>query len=325
VPPSAPSACAGCPRQPDRIVRTDVPGATGALPPLPGVYRFRDRRDRVLYVGRAADLRSRVRSYWGSLPERRHLRRMVSQVERIEAIVCQSRHEAAWLERSVLEHRMPRWNRTPGGQELPVWLRVTDRSVELDHMGIPGGDRFGPYLGMVQARGAAEALDRVYPFRFAVARTGAERDMARIRGVTPTDGPRLRASVMAVLSGDPTAAAQATAELLVRRQRAVDVLDFERAGIIQRELDGLSWILEPSRVVDGGPDLDAHGWADGMLVTFQLRGGRIADWLVHPASETQARPLVTATPDPWRTFATENAVLAAALGRDATWLCGNYT
>src|SRR6188472_2038143 len=139
-----------------------APDHSNALPSRPGVYRFRDQRGRTLYVGRAADLRSRVRSYWGALPDRRHLRRMVAQVDRIEAVVCGTRHEAAWLERCMLEHRMPRWNRTPGGQELPVWLLVTDQGVELEHRSVPTGERFGPYLGAVQARGAADALDRIY-------------------------------------------------------------------------------------------------------------------------------------------------------------------
>jgi excinuclease ABC subunit C len=166
---------------------------------------------------------------------------------------------------------------------------------------------------VVQAREAAAALDRIHPFRYASARTGAERDMARIRGVAPSDGPRLRASVIAVLSGDPAAREAAFEALIARRQAAADALDFERAATIQRELDGLAWVLEPSRVIDDGPDLDAHGWAAGVLLTFRIRDGRIADWLAHPCTETEARPLVACSPDHWRAFATENAALAAAL------------
>jgi excinuclease ABC subunit C len=241
---------------------------------------------------------------------------MVSQVVRIEAVVCQSRHEAAWLERSVLEHRMPRWNRLAGGLELPVWLRVAEQGLAVEHRHAPG-ERFGPYLGVLQARAAADALDRIYPYRFASARTGAERDMARIRGVMPSDGSRLRAQVVATLAGDPEARELAFTALVERREAAVDALDFERAATIQRELDGLAWILEPSRVVVGGSDVDVHGWADGVLVTFQLRAGRVADWLARPSSESEARPLLTATPDHWQAFATENAALAAALGATA--------
>ncbi|WP_433306870.1 GIY-YIG nuclease family protein [Actinoplanes sp. CA-030573] len=95
-----------------------------ALPVAPGVYRFRDGAGRVLYIGRATQLRGRVASYWGDLRDRRHLRRMVPQIARIEAVACDSVHEAAWLERNLLERAKPRWNRIRGGTEVPVYIRL---------------------------------------------------------------------------------------------------------------------------------------------------------------------------------------------------------
>src|SRR5690242_21846399 len=95
-----------------------------ALPAAPGVYRFRDARGRVLYVGRATALRDRVGSYWTDLGDRRHLLRMVPLIARIEAVACDSVHEAAWLERNLLERAKPRWNRIRGGTEVPVCIRL---------------------------------------------------------------------------------------------------------------------------------------------------------------------------------------------------------
>jgi excinuclease ABC subunit C len=63
------------------------------------VYRFRDAAGKVLYLGRAASLRCRVVSYWGDLGDRAHLAVMVGRIARVEAVVCDSAHEAAWLER----------------------------------------------------------------------------------------------------------------------------------------------------------------------------------------------------------------------------------
>ena len=97
------------------------------LPPAPGVYRFRDATGRVLYLGRATSLRSRVASYWGDLGDRAHLAPMVARVARVEAVACDSVHEAAWLERNLLQARKPPWNRAPnGGQESEVWIRLSD-------------------------------------------------------------------------------------------------------------------------------------------------------------------------------------------------------
>jgi excinuclease ABC subunit C len=64
-----------------------MPAAVRQLPHRPGVYRFVGARGRVLYVGRAVDLRRRVASYWGDLGDRRHLQRMVSAVKRVQAVV----------------------------------------------------------------------------------------------------------------------------------------------------------------------------------------------------------------------------------------------
>ncbi len=97
------------------------------LPAAPGVYRFRDAAGRVLYLGRATHLRGRVASYWGDLRDRAHLAPMVSRVARVEAVACDSVHEAAWLERNLLRARKPPWNRAPdGGQESQVWIRLSD-------------------------------------------------------------------------------------------------------------------------------------------------------------------------------------------------------
>jgi excinuclease ABC subunit C len=107
--------------------RPGPPAAVRALPREPGVYRFRDARGRVLYIGRAVSLRRRVTSYWGDLGSRGHLAPMVPRIARVQALVCASGHEAAWLERNLLEEGLPPWNRTPGDQEVPVYIRLDRR------------------------------------------------------------------------------------------------------------------------------------------------------------------------------------------------------
>jgi len=98
-----------------------------ALPDLPGVYRFRDQNGRLLYVGRATSLRSRVGSYFTVLHDRRHLRRMIPQIVRVEALVLASVHEASWVERNLHYRSLPRWNRTRGDAEVPQVLELDDR------------------------------------------------------------------------------------------------------------------------------------------------------------------------------------------------------
>ena len=145
------------------------PVSAAALPQAPGVYRFRDRAGRVLYIGRAVSLRRRVLSYWGDLGDRAHLAPMVARIARIEAVTCDSAHEAAWLERNLLEHRRPPWNRTPGGQEAEVWIRLSASprrpGLTVVRQSAPGD--FGPYLGGQKVRDAVSGLGRVLPLGYA--------------------------------------------------------------------------------------------------------------------------------------------------------------
>jgi excinuclease ABC subunit C len=127
-----------------------APAAAARLPSGPGVYRFRDGRGHALYIGRAVNLRRRVRSYWGELGDRRHLARMVARVVRVEALACDSEHEAAWVERNLLETQRPHWNRMLGGLETPVFIRLDPRAraprLDTVHMVEPvrgRGDRGG--------------------------------------------------------------------------------------------------------------------------------------------------------------------------------------
>ena len=310
------------------------------LPATPGVYRFRDARGRALYVGRASQLRRRVASYWGDLRGRRHLGRMVARIVRVEAVACESEHEAAWLERNLLERSMPPWNRTAGGQEVPVYLRLDARpggpGLTVAHAGPvtasaaaasapTGGDRdvrcFGPYLGGDRVRLAVTGLHRVLPLAYAgTGLTGSARDMAATLGVRPGDRERLVATLAAVLGREPDAVAAVRAELAARRERAAGALAFELAGRLHAELDAVDWLTSPQRVTLGSAadaadarEATVHGWAGGVLVRFEIRAGRLDSWTQRACKEAAARPHLAASPAGWADFAHRNAELAAAL------------
>jgi excinuclease ABC subunit C len=287
------------------------------LPSAPGVYRFRDGGGRVLYIGRATELRSRVASYWSQLAGRRHLRPMVAAVARVEAVVCDSVHEAAWLERNLLEERLPRWNRTPGGAEVPVYLsldpRPNSRGLKVTHHPGPGLN-FGPYLGGLRARQAASALHRLHPLAYATSTlTGAEREMAQRRGVRAADRAALVAAATAILRREPDAVAAARAQLTDLRDQASKSHAFEHAGRLQSELEALEWIVCPQRATTGDGDFVVHGWADGILVRFTVRGGRVREWSLRRSAERSARTHLAGTPPDWTAYARRNAELAAAL------------
>jgi excinuclease ABC subunit C len=294
-----------------------------ALPAEPGVYRFHDAGGRVLYIGRATSLRSRVGSYFGQLSDRRHLAAMVARIAAVQAVICESEHEAAWLERNLLERRLPPWNRTAGGQEVAVCIAVADsprspglKVVHADAVSANSGVRhFGPYLGGARVRLAAAGLRRIYPLGYAAdGQAGSVADMARRRGVNASDRAGLLAALAAVLDRDPGAVADVRIQLTRRRDAAAAAERYELAGRIQAELAAIDWVVCPQRAtVLESAAASLAGWADGMLVTFEVTGGRMSDWQQRPCSQAAAQRRLAATPPQWRDFAKRNATLAARL------------
>jgi excinuclease ABC subunit C len=292
------------------------------LPLTPGVYRFRDATGRPLYLGRATSLRSRVASYWGDLGGRAHLRAMMTRVARVEAVACDSVHEAAWLERNLLLASKPPWNRAPaGGQEVEVWIRLRDDprapGVAVVHeRNEDEKDRhFGPYLGGRQVRLAVSGLGRVFPLNYAGSElTGTRHALAGIRGVTGGDGAALAANIAAVLGRDPAAVTSLKASLVERRDAASAILAFELAAKLQQEIEAVDWVTAEQKVTrPERADHDVHGWSDGTLVSFAVREGRLAGWTRRACGEATARRHLERTPPEWTPFAQRNAELAARI------------
>ena len=292
------------------------------LPASPGVYRFSDAAGRVLYLGRAASLRRRVVSYWGDLGDRGHLAPMVTRIARLEAVVCDSAHEAAWLERNLLRAFLPPWNRAPsGGQEKEVWIRLSGSArvpgVAVVHRPSPspGARHFGPYLGGLQVRRAASGLSRVLPLAYAGSPpSGTRRELARALGVTAGERDELAQKVAAVLDRDPAAIAAVRERLSARRDAAAAALAFEFAARLHHELEALAWVTAEQKVTRATPDdFDVCGWADGRLIHFTVRRGRLSGWTQRACGEAACCWLVAATPPEWAGFAHRNAELAARL------------
>jgi excinuclease ABC subunit C len=296
--------------------------AIAGLPLTPGVYRFRDAAGQVLYLGRATVLRRRVASYWLDLRDRGHLVPMVARVRRIEAVSCDSVHEAAWLERNLLTTSLPPWNRTMGGQEHPVYIRLDPRpdrpglSVAHEPASRPAGIAyFGPYLGGRRARQAVKGLGRVLPLAYTGAGLrGTPLDIARARGLAEADRGHCVETITAVLRREPDAVTGVRARLEELRDGAAGALAFELAGDITSELRALEWVTSPQRASSMTPtDFTASGWSGGVLSSFIVRRGQVREWAQAACPESDAAAWLASTPPDWAGFAQRNAELAAAL------------
>ena len=155
---------------------------------------------------------------------------MVSRIARIEAVVCDSAHEAAWLERNLLEAALPPWNRYPGS-EVPTYLRLDIRprfaGLSAVHDFEARGSGWRPVLRPVSRRRQGARRGRGNASRAAAA-VHAPRDerrragFGRVRSASEADREWMLAATVAVLERDGDAVALAASGLAGLRDRAAE-------------------------------------------------------------------------------------------------------
>lgn len=149
---------------------------TERLPRRPGVYLFRSASGHVLYVGKATDLRSRVRSYFSS-DDRRKVGALLRETGRIDHKVCSSTLEAEVLEARLIGELTPPYNSQGTRWRKACYLRLTDeRFPRLSIVADPHDDdplALGPIPSRAVARLVAEAIESVVPLRRCTGRVPA--------------------------------------------------------------------------------------------------------------------------------------------------------
>ncbi|MCB1015478.1 MAG: DEDD exonuclease domain-containing protein [Acidimicrobiales bacterium] len=152
---------------------------TDRLPRAPGVYLFRDRRGEVLYVGKATNLRSRVRSYFSG-DTRRKVAQLLRETARVDHEVCAGPLEAEVREVRLLHELLPRFNRQGTRWRSYTYVKLTanERFPRLSVVRTTpddGGLYLGPLSSTRFARLVVEAIESVVPLRRCTARLGSGR------------------------------------------------------------------------------------------------------------------------------------------------------
>ena len=146
-------------------------GQIEALPARPGVYLMRDARGEVIYVGKAARLRDRVRSYFGSPrslePKTRALR---AEIADFEYIVCANAGEALILEATLIKRHQPFFNIRLKDDKRYPYLRIDvqnpwPRVAITRRIGKDGARYFGPYASAGSVRSTLDLLKKLFPYR----------------------------------------------------------------------------------------------------------------------------------------------------------------
>lgn len=285
--------------------------ATGTIPVEPGVYKFRDPHGRVIYVGKAKSLRSRLNSYFADVASLHpRTRQMVTTAASVEWTVVTTEVEALQLEYNWIKEFDPRFNvRYRDDKSYPM-LAVT-MNEEYPRLFVYRGPRrkgvryFGPYAHAWAIRETLDLLLRVFP-----ARTCSSGVFKRHKQIgrpcllgyidkcsAPCVG-RVSADEHRVIVENFCDFLSGKTDKLVRQiekkmQDASDDLDFETAARLRDDVGALRRALEKQAVVLGdGTDADLVAFAtdplEAAVQVFHVRGGRVRGqrgWVVEKAGE----------------------------------------
>ena len=260
----------------------------------PGVYRMFDGDGRLLYVGKARNLRKRVSSYFTG-PERLSpkIRFMVSKVVAIEVAVTHTEAEALLLESTLIKELKPRYNVTLRDDKSFPWIHL-DREGDFPRLRFHRGLRrgrgryFGPYPGAGAVRTTINLLQKLFRLR------NCEDSVFRNRSrpclqyqIGRCTAPCVGLIDAAAYGQDVEHAAmfldgrggEVLAVLMERMERAAANLDFELAATCRDRIAALQRVLQRQHVDgDGGGDCDVVAVAaderGGCVQLFVIRGGR---------------------------------------------------
>jgi DNA polymerase-3 subunit epsilon len=281
------------------------------LPHAPGVYVFKDGHNRVLYVGKSKDIRTRVRTYFTGSESRRRMGEMVRLADVVTPIVCATPLEAEVRELRLIAEHKPRYNRRSRFPERATWLKLTIEAFPRLSMVQQVRDDGAAYLGPFGSRRSAEqamtALHEGFRVRQCNQRLSVRRptpacalaEMGRCNA--PCDGSEsvdaYAEHVMAVReamtqdAGRLVSAITRRVDALVARERFEEaalhrdrVAAFLRAAARMQRITGLTSIeqLVAARRADAG------GWEIHVVRSGRLVAAGTSPVGVHPGSTIAA-------------------------------------
>jgi excinuclease ABC subunit C len=270
----------------------------GTIPDAPGSYQFKDREGRVIYVGKARSLRSRLSNYFQdarSLPPRTAA--MVAAAETVEWIQVRNEVEALMLENTLIKQHQPRFNVRLRDDKSYPFLAVTVSDDWPRPMVMRGRKRkgiryFGPYGHAYAIRETLDLLLRTFPLRTCSDnKFGRHQRMGRpclLFHIEKCSGPcvgevdhetydRLTQELLDFLDGDTDTIVR---RLEDRMRAAADDLEYERAARVRDRLTSVRKAIERQQMVaERNEDLDVIGIAEDDLEAavqvFYVRRGRV--------------------------------------------------
>ena len=268
------------------------------LPASPGVYQFINKNGNVIYVGKAKNLKNRVRSYFQENPSSAKTVAMVSKIDYLQLVVTDSELEALILESNLIKELKPRYNVNLKDDKSFPFIKVTNelfpRIYPTRKVFNDGSKYFGPYTDVRSMRGSLRMINQIFKIR------SCKLDLTKKNiadkkfkvcldyHIKKCDGPcenlvsvkeynEMVDEVVKLLKGKTD---DLIKDLKTKMQSAVENLEFEKAAELRDKIDQLNSISSKQKIVnDDDEDRDIFAVAfegkDSTCAVFNIRSGKL--------------------------------------------------
>ncbi len=268
------------------------------LPLLPGVYIMHDKKDKIIYIGKAKALKNRVSQYFGSQEgHTEKVRRMVENVDHFEYIITDTEYEALVLECSLIKLHKPKYNILLKDDKGYHYIKITNepypRVVEAKKTEDDGATYLGPYTGSYAVRQSVDEACKI--FKLPTCRRSFPRDigkgrpclnysiglcLAPCRGKLPKEVyDEAVAEAKDFLRGGTNTS---VARLTERMNECAERLEFEKAARLRDRINALKKMSEKQKVImttieEQDVIAVAQGAGGTAFEVFRFKGGRLYD------------------------------------------------
>ena len=279
-------------------MNTDLNNKLKTLPTGPGVYQFKNDKDKVIYVGKARNLKSRVRSYFHGSATNAKTIALVKKIKDVELVVTDSEIEALVLENNLIKELKPRYNIDLKDDKSFPFIKVTNEpypQVYSTRQVIKDGSKyFGPYTSVKSMKSALRMINQIFKIRSCkydineVTIAKKKYKLCLDYHINKCDGPceglisereynEMVQEVIKLLRGKTD---DLIKELEIKMQKASSALDFEKAGEIRDKLEQLKTISSKQKIVSNDfIDRDvisvAYEGNDSACSIFNIRSGKL--------------------------------------------------
>ena len=292
-------------------IAEQLKGILATLPAKPGCYMYRNAAGDVIYVGKAINLRNRVRSYFhADASHEAKTRRLVREIANIEWIVVGSELEALILEMNLIKKHRPRYNvRLKDDKRYPYikihWADPFPKVTVTRQMAEDGSRYFGPYTSAWAVYQTLDVLRRVFPYLTCDREITVQDKRAClyydiklctapcIGAASQAQYRQMISDLMAFLSGHSE---EIVTRLQKEMEKASDEMRFEKAAALRDQLTAIQSIIERQKVVFATDYLDsdvlamARSDGEACVQVFFIRGGKLIgrDYFILEGTEDTA-------------------------------------